>query len=245
MSLKKEKTERTVREPSEDAKDKEEIKDFSIKLTSSDKILVAAVLIVIMLFALFIGGYWLVKNKHVKTIDELHQDNIKGKLSRDEGYVYNGYSFVKANGMWFTQLQKFRTKNLYNVQFHYGPRDLEDVPLTGNVSDFISLNGTYVAFDPTEKDLAYTALASGELSINLGQVFNILPVAACSKNMTKACQTRPIVNCSSSDRPVIYMERADRAAVIKENNACIRVMGNGTGIVKATDRLLFALLGIM
>lgn len=240
MSAKK--SEKTSRKSN---KDIEESRDISIRLTSSDKILVAAILVIIILFALFIGGYLLVKNRHVKTIDELHQDNMKGKLSKDEGYVYNGYSFVKANGMWFTQLQKFRTNNLYNVQFHYGPRDLEDVPLSGNVTDFISLNGTYVAFDPTEKDFAYTALASGELSINLGQVFNILPVAACSKNMTEACQTRPIVNCSNSDRPVIYMERADRAAVIKENNACIRIMGNGTGIVKATDRLLYEWFGIM
>jgi hypothetical protein len=223
----------------------DEAKEISIKLTHSDKILIAAIITVILLFGLFIGGYWLVRNKHVKTIDELHQDNMKGKLGNEEGYVYNGFSFVKANGMWFTQLQKLGTNNVYNVQFHYSPRDLESVSLLGNVSDFTSLNGTYVSFDPSEKDFTYTALASGELSINLGHVLGILPVAACSKNLTVTCFSRPIVDCTKTDRPVIYMERADEAAVIRENAACIRVMGNTTGIVKATDRLLYQWFGIM
>jgi len=41
----------------------------------------------------------------VITIDELHQKNLKGEES-DINYVYNGFSFVFINGMWYTQVQK-------------------------------------------------------------------------------------------------------------------------------------------
>ena len=213
---------------------------------STDRALIISIIVILALFSLFFVVYKIMNiSQAVKTIQELHEENLKGKLDADEGYIYNGYSFVKANGMWFSQVQRFRTRDVYNVQFHYGPRDLENVAVAGNISGFKEFNGTYVAFDPSAKDFKYTALASAELSLNLAQVFNILPVAACTQNLTKACYTRPIVNCSSSTRPVIYIENADKPAVIRENNACIRVMGNGTDLVKATDRLLFEWFGFM
>ena len=32
----------------------------------------------------------------VVDIDQLHQDNLQNKLDEEEGYVYEGFSFVKA-----------------------------------------------------------------------------------------------------------------------------------------------------
>src|SRR3989338_5288068 len=99
------------------------------------------------------------------TIDELHQKNLAGELSEEEGYVYKGYSFVFANGLWYTQLQ-FNEK-------------LIDLPLH---------------FDPAYAD-KYVALSAAEMSLSLYKAIGREPIAACTKNETLACSKRPIVNC--------------------------------------------------
>ncbi|MBU1704276.1 MAG: hypothetical protein KJ922_02845, partial [Nanoarchaeota archaeon] len=214
--------------------------------TVSDKTLVIAILVIIGLFSAFFLVFWYTdKADDPKTIQEMHELNLKGKLDKDEGYVYNGFSFVNVSGMWFTQVQRFRSTDLYNVQFHYSPEDVESIPVVGDVDNFKDYNGTYIAFDPTSEDYMHTALAAGELSINLATVFKMLPIAACTKNTTEVCYTRPIVSCMDSDKPIILFDHADKPAVIRENEACIRITGNGTDLVKGVDRLFFQWFEIM
>ena len=146
--------------------------------------------------------------------------------------------------MWWTQVQRDRTNQIYNLQFHYGPRDLEDIPVIGNVDTFTSYNATYVSFDPDQINLGHTALASAELSLNLGQVLGILPIAACTRNITDICFISPIITCNSR-RPAIIMEPSDHPEVIKQGEGCIRILGNGTDLVRSTDRLLLEWYGVM
>ncbi|MBD3314074.1 hypothetical protein GF345_06535 [Candidatus Woesearchaeota archaeon] len=212
---------------------------------SSDKKLIFAILAIFAVFLVFALVLWQMgKEPEIKTVQQLHEENLEGDLDPDEGYIYKGYSFVNVKGMWFTQVQRYGTNDLYNVQFHFGPRDIEDIPVEGNINEFKEINATYVAFDPTADDETYTTLAAGELSINIATVFNMMPVAACVKNVSETCHTRPIINCSTSERPVIYLENSDTPAVVRDN-ACIRVQGDGEGLVKAVDRLLLSWFGIM
>ncbi len=214
--------------------------------SSSDRHLLWAVITILVLFGIILAGYKMAgKGPERDTISELHEKNIKGELGPDEGYMYDGYSFVRRGGMWFTQVQRKGTKELYNVRLHYGPREVENIPVVGSVSDFKNFNGTHVAFDPSGRNHTYTALASAELSVNLAQVFNIMPVAACTRNTTPVCYSRPIVNCSNPKNPVIFMDKSDDNEVVRENEGCIRIAGKGTSLVKATDRLLFDWFGII
>jgi len=206
----------------------------------------AIIIIILVLIAIPAGillVYTFVLKEKPVTIEELHAKNMRGRLSPEEGYLYNGFSVVKANGMWWTQVQHKDTDQIYNLQFHYGPRDVGNISITGDVDQFRALNSTYITFDPTEKSLAYTALSSAELSINLGQVLNVRPIAACTKNETAVCKVTPIITCAS-ERATISIEVAGAPAV-KREGACIRIQGNGTDLLRSTDRLLLAWVGVM
>ncbi len=229
----------------------EEIKEIKPEELKEKKIsdwgLVILVAIIVLTLAVIISFNFF-KKETPRTIDELHSLNLNGKLKEEEGYLYDGYSFVFANGLWYTQYQVLtaRGANLFNIPLHYSPKELEDIPTEGglNATLFDSEEEIYVTFDPLGQNLNYVALAVGEFDQNIIKAFNKMPVAACDKNETKACETRPIITCNNTDKPVLYLQQEPEAKVIFEDN-CMIVQGQGAEIVRAVDRLLLKLYGIM
>jgi len=213
----------------------------------SDKVLIISVAVIIIIIALILGLKFLPKEKtQPKTIDDLHLLNLEGKLKPEQGYIYNQYSFVFANGLWYTQLQTISGTTLFNIPLHYAPKDLEDIPIEGefNSTLFNSERGIYITFDPLGQNLNYVALAVGEFDQNIIKAFNKVPIAACDKNETNACKTRPIITCNNTNKPVLYLQQKTETKVIYDNN-CMIVQGIGPDIVRAVDRLLLKLYGIM
>src|SRR3989344_1362374 len=77
---------------------------------SDKKTIFMAIVLIIGLFALFFVGFR-IYNYYTPTggavsIDELHQKNIENELDEEEGYMYQGYSFVKVDGLWWTEIQE-------------------------------------------------------------------------------------------------------------------------------------------
>ncbi len=192
--------------------------------------------------------------EEVKTINELHQDNLEGKLNDDVGYVYNGASFVFVDGLWYSQVRNIFSGNFYNVPMHYGPNELEDIPLEGELGSFLELaaNNTisdnpfvvYVTFDPTLEELQYIALANGELTQNLVKTFNLGFVPACTTDEVAACVGIDIITCNNTDNPVIFFNDEEPTLVKLEDN-CLIIQGSGMEVVRAADRLLLHLYNIM
>lgn len=160
-----------------------------------------------------------------------------------QSYSYNGFVFTNITGLWYVELQKINSSIIYNVPLHYGPSQISDVPINDNFRRFNRFSQIYITFDPTEEDLQYVALAASELSINLAQTLSITPVAACTKNATEACSERPIIDCNSST-PAIFLNPHD-AASVSANKNCIEVKGAGRELIRAVDRLLLTMFGIM
>lgn len=160
-----------------------------------------------------------------------------------QSYSYNGFVFTNITGMWYVELQKIDTNIIYNVPLHYGPLQVQDIPIDDDVARFGRFKNIYITFDPDEERLQHVALAASELSINLAQTLDITPVAACTKNSTEACADRPIMQCDS-DYPVIYLNPYGLANVSVYKN-CIKVSGQEMEIIRAADRLLLTLFGIM
>ena len=170
---------------------------------------------------------------------------IMGKIlpQKDGGYYYNGFSFVKGKDMWFTQIQPPGENKLYTIELRYGPRDLEEIPIIGNPKIFLTINKTYITFNPEDNNLKYIGLAIGDIDLNLIKVLGIELVAACTKNHS-ACLDRPIKNCENTKAPVILVQQGPVAFVEQKGN-CLIVQGNDFELVKAADRLLLYLYGIM
>lgn len=226
----------------------EEIKEETEKEKKiSDWVLIISITAIIIILAVIISFKFFPKEKNQpKTIDELHSLNLRGKLKPDQGYIYQGYSFVFANGLWYTQVQNIAGTSLFNIPLHYGPEAVKDIPMEGyfNSTIFNSNKGIYITFDPLGQNLNYVALAVGEFDQNIIKAFNKVPIAACDKNETVACQDRPIITCDNTDKPVLYLKQEPETKVIYDNN-CMIVQGIGPEIVRAVDRLLLKLYGIM
>src|SRR3989344_1315536 len=215
------------------------------KSASSGKGIVIMMLVLIGIFALFIGGSY-VYNKltsaDVVNIDQLHEQNLEEKLDEETGYVYNGYSFVKADGLWWTEIH-IREMNL-NIPLHFGPKEVEFVPMKGTMDPAFNIGeNMYIAIDPTTADKYYT-LATSELSFNIAKGINRIPVGSCTEE-NYICENRTIVSCENTQgKPVVELALAEETR-IDISGTCIKVSGSGYGIVKAVDRLLYHWYGIM
>ncbi len=189
-----------------------------------------------------------------KTLDELHQENLLEGKDTDTAYVYNGFSFIYLDGLWYTQIQNKHSNILYDVPLHYGPKEVSDIPLIGDPEPFFTLIAnnsianyefqTYLTFDPTGDQLQYVGLGTGELTQNMATIYSLAFIPACTNNNNESCQDTPIITCESTEDPVIFINVDDVPSVEAEGN-CLTIQGKGYDIVKAVDRLLLSSFGII
>ncbi len=214
-------------------------------VSSDGKGLLFIILGIVGIFVLLIAGfgaYNYITTGAVMNVDELHQENLVGGLDEEEGYVYNGYSFVKADGLWWTEMNKFGT--LLKVPLHFGPKELEEIPIEGTLDDsFNDGDKLFIAIDPDVQNKYYT-LAISELSFNTVKGMDRLPIGSCTKE-NWACDNRTIISCNDTQgKPVIELALANETA-IELQGTCIKLSGKEYGIVKAVDRILYQWYGVM
>ena len=210
-------------------------------MKKSDKKLLMMIGIVVACFALFFAAKFIFSSRDgVVTIDELHRMNIQGKAG-DPHYVHNGFSFVKSENLWYTRVKV--KDSLIDIPLHFGPKELEDIQVRGSIDDNFKKSHIYITFNPLGEGMQYVALSSAELSLNLAKGLEIIPVAACDRNETYACEDRPIKTCDSEDA-VIYMQESNETEVVLQGN-CVMIRGAGWDLVRATDRLLLQWYGVM
>ncbi len=215
--------------------------------SSSGRGILFTILAVIAVFALAVGGFALYNNLtggSIINIDDLHQENLEGELDDEEGYLYNGYSFVKADGLWWTEMNKFGT--LLKVPLHFGPKELEDIPVTGELDrSFNDGEELFIAIDPKVQNKYYT-LAISELSFNTVKGLDRIPVGSCTEE-NWICENRTIVSCVKNPEKLPVVELAlEGSPGIYVDGTCIRLTGSGEyEIVKSVNRLLYQWYGVM
>ncbi|MFC1752656.1 hypothetical protein ACFL96_04595 [Thermoproteota archaeon] len=223
--------------------EKTNIKIKDIDIEKDTKNLLWIIIGIIAVFALFFIIRFLIPSKDVMTVDKMHELNMKGKLEDETAYVYNGFSFLKIDDVWYTQLQKGST--IFDVTVNYGPREVEDIPVEGSLeNDFIQADKFFITFDPEGEDLKYVAVANYGLSNSLVRAFGFDLTAGCLKNVTEDCAKAPIITCDDEDKNVFYFKEAEEAKVIFDSN-CVTIQGKGSDIVKAKDRLLLRWYNIL
>jgi hypothetical protein len=212
---------------------------------SEFKTVLVMLAILLGLFALTFGGYTFYQgmtSAAVVSVDELHQKNLDHKLNTEEGYIYNGFSFVKVDGLWWTELNKFGTR--LKIPLHFGPRELENVTISGTLnSSFNDPEDVFVAIDPLVRDKYYT-LAVSELSFNMVKGMDRAPIGSCTRNES-GCDNRTIISCDNAKgRAVIELALGEKSKV-ELKDTCIKVSGNQFDLVRAVDRILYQWYGIM
>ncbi len=213
---------------------------------SNTKYLIIMVAIVIGIFAVSLGGFTFlddgITGGTVVDVDQQHQDNKEGLLEEDEGYIYNGFSFVKIDGLWWTER---KTQNrIIKIPLHFAPKDLEDIPVTGTLAPEFDLGDkVYVAIDPKTEDKFYT-LGISELSFNMAKGVNRDPVGACIEE-NEACADYEVISCDNNGgKPVVELVLG-KQNMVELKGTCMKITGKDMGFVKAVDRALLKWYGMM
>ncbi|MEK6809566.1 MAG: hypothetical protein AABY40_02750 [Nanoarchaeota archaeon] len=196
--------------------------------------------ILVAIFAVAIGGFKAYNHftaADIVVIDDLHQQNLDGKLNSDEGYVFNGYSFVKADGLWWTEVE---VKNrIIKIPLHFGPRDVEEIPVTGKLtSDFNQGEKIYVSIDPKVNYDKYYTLGLMELNTNILQGINRNIEAACSEE-SPVCENRTVINCENTNGQPVVQLSVDEKPSVTLKGSCMEIRGSGEDLVKSVDRALY------
>lgn len=180
------------------------------------------------------------------------------KIFNNSRYTYNGFEFIKnpESETWFTTF-KIGDK-IYPLPFHYAPRDLEDIPININKKQLLNNDFVYLALPPMEdkdpQDVRRLALAAIEVGKIIGTkngIYNIPTKTALTRPVeveTNDTANIPIVGCgvATNNTGVIIFQYGSYTAVFENSNNCYIVQGpTGTDVVKASDRLVYDILGIM
>ena len=234
-------TDQTIKEATQEENQKEE--------TSDSKYLIIAIITILgILAAIFIGFtlYDKYADKSVVTIDDLHQKNLEKELGDQKGYVYNGFSFIKADGLWWTQVTLDDGKAV-KIPLRYGPKEVEDVKITGTFDPkaFNLEKEMYVSLaDPTAVNKYYN-LAMTELRINLLKGLQRPSIGACTQN-TSECKDWAIINCTTTkSKPVIVLDLTNESFGINLAGSCVTITGENEQILKGVDRILYQWYGVM
>lgn len=175
------------------------------------------------------------------TINDLFLKNLQGELPPDQGYMYNGFSFVLFDGIWYSEIQ-YENKN-FQIPLHYGPKELENIPIKGKLNQNFDQDEVYLTFNPLESD-DYEGVALMELAQNIAMIIHREPLAACDRNETQGCKNRPIITCEDKDKAVIYFLH-EPGPEIELNGNCLILKGQEDDLVKAANRILYQWYGVM
>jgi len=238
------KEDRKEKKEEQEKDNKEEGKKKATSNLETKKLLMV-IAVIIGVFALgFLLRFVYSPEEGPTTIDEFHKKNLEGEES-EFNYLYNGFSFVYVDNMWYTQVQRHSDNSLVDIPLHYGPRDLENISISGAIDKGFQQPIVYITIDPEDRNMNYIALASSELSLNLAKGIGVVPKFACSKNKTDTCKTRPILDCDNTDKAIIYLQQSNNTGSVNLEGNCIEIKGNNWELVKAVDRLLLQWYQVM
>jgi len=167
-------------------------------------------------------------------------------------YRYNNFEFRKISGLWVTEVYNPKTKTVYSLPLHYGPKELEEIEANPNTIHFLKLaysfkgpknqSATFVTYDPDIND-SQISLAYYELSQHLWTALNIETLPTVTHEV-EHIENETIRTCENTDEPVIYLRYKSPAYVDFKNN-CLIIQGEGTDLVKAADRALYVFYNVM
>jgi hypothetical protein len=169
-----------------------------------------------------------------------------------ETYDFNGYTFTKQDISWSTNAYNAASDREYYILMYYGPREVENIALTADFMNYIlSRDFIYLALNETALDSNQMAAQGAIAGIELGKVIG-------TKNNILNKETRGILvgtventdefSCDqvNSSIGMIVFTHAESTQVILSDDNCIYVQGpNGAELVRAADRLMLHLVGIM
>lgn len=179
-------------------------------------------------------------------------------------YEYNGFTFSKirlesAPKLVFHQLRMYNGDSVYDIPFRNGPESIELIPANLSVAWLKLSKGDTENYNVLAKSVYLTfspKLSGGDLAIAGGEIAKVLGTSnygvykvPTGGAVTEAVEGKSSVvrTCDNATKEtgVILLKIGDETKVYSEKD-CIIVQGiNYVDLIKASDRFIYELLGIL
>lgn len=205
------------------------------------------ILWVVAIAALAIIVFFIARDISSSSQSGLTPENVILKnIDTEEAFTYNGYPFIKKDGIWTTQIEV--DGQVYEIAREYSPREVEGIEIVYSKNDFAALiqkyRRVYLALDPESEGGNYVATVGSSMVLSLKEVYGVKISAACTQNHT-ACEGRTIITCGTSETlPVIQINYGGQPRA-EYNGKCLIISGSEEGLIKAVDKVIYGWYGIM
>jgi len=204
-----------------------------------------AVIIAIVLLILFSIGFIVYRNYLGVMKDTYTYEGANGEMYTFQRFMLENNTFhairvyAEVNG---------KTKE-YKYPLHYGPYELEDLPMESNLDEKILKNWIYLTQDPelVNKSNGRSMTAVLEIGRITGTAdYGLYQINTQAAYIKEGIANVPVKTCKdvSNKVGVIEVRMGGKDAVYSENG-CVIVEGKDEqGLIKAADKLTLHLLGV-
>ena len=151
---------------------------------------------------------------------------------------YNGITFSTNGQIWTAKIDG------REAAFSFLPAEVQDINASADFSRILS--GKYEIdltseFNDTNKEAI--SLAEHQMGLTLGNYNIYLRNGFTANNSFNF----PIIKCSNATQytPVVYFRHANFTSITTQNNCVIVEASSNTEFIRAKDRLLYGILGVM
>lgn len=182
---------------------------------------------------------------------EQYEQVVDGQENENQ-YKFNEFIFVRENASQVWTTVAYKGSQPYELSSLAGPKDVEHISLDNRSLELIfnKPHAVFVidtTFDQFDYQTAKVAQSMIEVGKAVGNKYNIL-----NKNVTSALSASsnpalPIANCEqvTNKTNVIFFKYDNKTEIRVENDCIIVAAPTGDEMIKASDRLLFAIVGIL
>ncbi|MCS7134486.1 MAG: hypothetical protein NZ889_01355 [Candidatus Pacearchaeota archaeon] len=155
---------------------------------------------------------------------------------------YKEFKFRKVENQWQTTVKVYNN-NEFLIRTSFLPQEVENIPST--------LEGLYLE-KIYDKIIYFVVFSQTELQAAQELAINLYPFSkriqlACSKEKENEtfCADKPIKNCENGTESLIIILEEKNETKIKYEKNCLEIYGKGSEILKASDKVIFVIFGII
>lgn len=151
---------------------------------------------------------------------------------------YNGIKFVRYSDRLEAEI------NGLTAAFSFLPSEVESISVSNDfylkLQNKIEIDATY---DSNSTFAQSIALAQHQMALTLAQ-YNIFVRKGFTTNNSYSL---PIINCedASENIPVVYFKQGNATKIFSDKDCVVVEASTNSDIIKAKDRLLYGILGVM
>jgi hypothetical protein len=173
-------------------------------------------------------------------------------------YVYNGFNCTSHDNFHTCKLYVVETEQWYDYEFRASPKDLEDIPVYGNVKQIVNKSNTeyiHIAFPANldeEMQNAKMAIATYQVGRLFGDLFEYkIPAGAAiipgTDIYSQSNEDVPLIDCNNATNKtsVLMFMYGDENSVIKRGNCYTLTGTTEDDLVRVAERFSFTVLGVM